>query len=145
MSHGILLVAAAGNESQRDVNPDYELIVAPPAAADGIVSVSALEQMDGGRRLQIAAFSNTGPNISGPGVQVFSAWPGGAYRLLSGTSMATPHVTGLAALWAEQIPATTGRLHPAQFAAKLIRSAKTTLLAKGYDPMDVGAGLVQAP
>ena len=145
MSHGVLLVAAAGNESQRDVHPDYELAVAPPAAADGIISVGALEQTEDGRHLKVAAFSNTGPNISGQGVGVFSAWPGGRYANLSGTSMATPHVSGIAALWAEQLLTSTGRLNTAQFAAKLIGSAKTTALARGYDPTDVGAGLVQAP
>ena len=61
-----VIVAAAGNESQRDVNPDFEIAVSPPAVSEGIISVAALGQSPAG--LVVAPFSNTGANVSGPGV-----------------------------------------------------------------------------
>ncbi len=135
-------VAAAGNESQRDVNPDFEIAVSPPAVAEGVISVAALGQSPQG--LKVADFSNTGANVSGPGVSVFSAWKNGGTRTISGTSMATPHVAGVAALWAEKIM-TMGPLTGLQLTARLIGSATFAGLAAGFDPTDVGAGLVKAP
>src|SRR5258705_8357922 len=70
-----ILVAAAGNESAR---PDYEIATAPPAAADGFISVVALQQMPGpGRKLGVATFSNARPLVSAPGVSVQIAKAGG--------------------------------------------------------------------
>lgn len=143
---GSLIVAAAGNESRRNVNGKYELAVAPPAAADGIVSVGALKTSgEPHKALTVADFSNTGPNISAPGVDIYSAWPGGGYRNLNGTSMATPHVAGIAALWAEKLLTSTGSVNAIQLAARLIGQTTQDRLASGFDPLDVGAGLVQAP
>ncbi|MGA7883953.1 MAG: S8 family serine peptidase [Terrimicrobiaceae bacterium] len=59
-----LIVAAAGNESRRTANPAYEIAVAPPAVAEGIVSVAALGESAAGLT---APFSNTFANVSGPG------------------------------------------------------------------------------
>jgi hypothetical protein len=137
-----IIVAAAGNESRREVNADFEIAVAPPAVSEGIVSVAALGQSAAG--MVVAPFSNTGANLSGPGVQVMSAKPGGGFKLMSGTSMATPHVAGVAALWAEKIKA-GGLLTPLTLTGRLIGSSVSEGLKPGFDPFDIGAGLVKAP
>jgi subtilisin family serine protease len=134
-----LLIAAAGNESDR---PTYEIAVAPPAAGTGVIAVGALGQSPTG--LTVANFSNNQVNIAGPGVNIISAWPRGGLRSLNGTSMATPHVAGVAALWAQQQLQQTGRLDSRLLMARLIASGTTIPLATA-DPEDVGSGLVQAP
>ena len=137
-----VIVAAAGNESRRDEDPDFEIAVSPPAVSEGIISVAALGESAQG--LNVASFSNTGANVSAPGVKIVSAKAGGGLRSLSGTSMATPHVAGVAALWAERIK-TVGVLSPLQLTARLIGSASANGLKPGLDPFDFGAGLVRAP
>lgn len=143
---GTVIVAAAGNESKRDIQSDYEISVAPPAVAKDIISVGAF-QTDGAPHdaLDIAYFSNTGVNISAPGVDVYSAKAGGGYTYMSGTSMATPHVAGIAALWAEKLLKERGSINTLELTSKLIASAQMNRLKSGIDLMDIGAGLVQAP
>ena len=84
---GIVLVAAAGNFNQP--------IVDNPAGFDPVIAVSATAQDD-----TKAPFSNYGAKVelSAPGVAVMSTVPGGGYGLMSGTSQAAPHVSGVAAL-----------------------------------------------
>jgi subtilisin family serine protease len=137
-----VIVAAAGNESRRDQNPDFEISVSPPAVAEGIVSVAALGQGSSG--FEIAYFSNTGASVSGPGVQITSAKLGGGLTVMSGTSMATPHVAGVAALWGQK-QKTLGPLTSALLASRLVGSGDTGGIKKPFDMTDVGAGMVRAP
>jgi subtilisin family serine protease len=120
---GCVVVAAAGNESRRDENPDFEIAVSLPAAADGVVSVGALGQ-DGGT-LDIAPFSNTFPVISAPGVQITSAKIGGGLSVKSGTSMACPHVAGVTALWWQSVREGGIPPHAATVVAKVTANART--------------------
>jgi subtilisin family serine protease len=135
-----VIVAASGNESNR---PNYEVAVAPPAAGEGMIAVGALKRL-ANNSLGVAEFSNTQCNLCGPGFDVPSAWIGGnkALMAISGTSMATPHVAGCAALWAEQILATVGTLRAENLTARLLASAE---FIAGSDFADIGNGMVQAP
>lgn len=96
---GALFVAAAGNESNNnDASPTY------PATYDvpNVLSVAAVDN-----RGQIASFSNYGKtkvHVGAPGVNIVSSITGGKYDSWSGTSMATPHVSGMAVLLASNEP-----------------------------------------
>ncbi|MBI4267514.1 MAG: S8 family serine peptidase, partial [Chloroflexi bacterium] len=89
---GILHVAAAGNSGNTGGTGDT---VGYPAKFYSVVAVAATDKNN-----VRASWSSTGPDVelSAPGVGITSTLPGGGYGLSSGTSMAAPHVTGLAAL-----------------------------------------------
>ncbi|MDF0590825.1 S8 family peptidase [Candidatus Methanocrinis natronophilus] len=138
---GAIIVAASGNESNR---PSYEIAVSPPAASTGIIAVGALNKSNQG--FIIAEFSNNRANIAAPGVNILSAKAGTSDLIsMSGTSMATPHAAGIAALWAQRQLDMTGRVDNQSLMAQLVASGIYAPLAPGWEEDDVGTGIIQAP
>jgi uncharacterized repeat protein (TIGR01451 family) len=126
-SRGVLVVAAAGNSG----GP-----VLYPAACEDVLAVAATDVHD-----QHASFSNYGPevDVAAPGVDIYSTWPWrDGYWTLSGTSTASPHVAGLAAL----IRSFDDALGPDQVAQVLARTA-VDVHAAGWDPY-TGWGRIDA-
>ena len=137
-----LLIAAAGNESEANgVNP-FRISVSPPAVSEGIISVAAAGLKD--KKWEIAPFSNSGAKVTGPGVDILSAQSGGGLVTMSGTSMATPHVAGVAALWAHQLRESDD-WKTDTWIGRIIGGAGTLGFAEGTQPADRGAGMVCAP
>jgi subtilisin family serine protease len=137
-----LLIAAAGNESGRQEVPPFEIAASPPAVLDGFISVAALQ--DGAQGFTVAGFSNTGAKVSGPGVDIISANVGGGLVSMDGTSMATPHVAGVAALWAQKLRQ-EGRFTASQFSAALLASTTRSPMHPSSTLEAVGAGIIHAP
>lgn len=109
-SKGVLVVAAAGNDGPADNTIGY------PGALVNAVAVAALENVQQNGSYRVADFSSRGNpatdgdyliqerdvELSAPGRAIESTWYDGSYSTISGTSMATPHVSGLAAkIWAQ--------------------------------------------
>ncbi|MFM6602958.1 MAG: S8 family serine peptidase, partial [Microcystis panniformis] len=119
---GALFIAAAGNDAKNtDTSPSY------PASYDlpNIISVASTTRTDA-----LSSFSNyglTSVDLGAPGSDIYSLAPGGGYATLSGTSMASPHVTGAAALLWSQNPTWTAQ------------QVKNTLMNTG-DPIAALAG-----
>jgi subtilisin family serine protease len=119
---GVLFVAAAGNDGENtDESPHY------PSAYDSpnIVSVAASNASD-----ELANFSNYGSvsvDLAAPGVDILSTIPGDRFYSASGTSMATPHVVGVAALLAARTPS----LGYAELKARLLGSVTKVAALSG--------------
>jgi hypothetical protein len=100
----ILFVAAAGNNgSNNDLQPFYPARYS--TEFDNVIAVAATDNRDA-----IAGFSNYGEQsvlLGAPGVSILSTVPGSGYALFSGTSMACPHVSGVAALILSRVPGFT--------------------------------------
>ncbi|WP_280893055.1 MULTISPECIES: S8 family serine peptidase [unclassified Streptomyces] len=140
LSHetGALFVVAAGNSGPQSISS--------PGAADSALTVGAVDSTD-----TLADFSSQGPRggdgglkpeITAPGVDIVAARShytrgSGYYTTMSGTSMATPHVAGAAALLAAEHPDWTGT----QLKEALVSSVKAT---PAYTPYQAGAGRLDA-
>lgn len=111
VAQGVTYVVAAGNSGADAVG------FVPAAYDDAVITVSALADSDGaaggsgsstsyGADDTFATFSNFGApvGLGAPGVSILSTWRGGGYKTISGTSMATPHVSGAAALFIASHP-----------------------------------------
>ncbi|MEU4190900.1 S8 family serine peptidase [Kribbella sp. NPDC026611] len=147
-AHGTLFVIAAGNEGPGAYSVDS------PGSSPAALTVGAVDRTD-----QMADTSSRGPtvgdgpvkpDVTAPGVGIVAAKSaestigepvGTSYLRLSGTSMATPHVTGAAALLAQEHPDWTG----GQLKAALMESAHSVsgvpLLAQGTGRIDVAAAI----
>jgi len=124
---GSLTIAAAGNEGRMGYK------VGAPASSADAVAVAAIDAA-----LKRADFSNTGAiDIAAPGVGVLSSVIGGGTASYNGTSMAAPHVAGIAALWLQHDMTQT----PDQLEMTLRRTA----IRLTQSAAEVGVGLVQAP
>lgn len=123
---GAVLVAAAGNDGPQAA-PEY------PAAYPEVIGVTATDVDD-----HLLSVANHGPYVAvaAPGVDIFVAAPNAGYDFTTGTSVATAHVSGLAALLLERNPALT----PDAVQSILMRTARD-LGPKGRDD-EFGAGLI---
>lgn len=122
---GVLLVTAAGNDSKR--------VLSYPSAYNGVVSVAATTPDD-----VKADFSTTGSwnSVGAPGVAIWSSVPGG-YGMMQGTSMASPHACGAAALLLSKEPTLT----PLEVKNRLEASARPGGYGPGHSE-EVGYGII---
>ena len=134
---GVLVICSAGNDSRNiDQRPSYP--VSTPA--DNLIGVAATSP-DDGRRL--GDFSNFGRNtvaLAAPGEGVLSTAKDGGYEVKSGTSMAAPHVTGVAALVASLRP----DLSASELRAQLLQSAARAQLSVGAGYLDALSAVLES-
>jgi len=146
---GVTVVVAAGNEDNLAANPAYagKSSIRHPGAARRVITVGAVDKAK-----VLATFSSIGPgtarlspgsavrwtkpDLAAPGVGIVSSFLGGGFTALSGTSMATPHVAGVAALVLEKYPGTSPMM--------LKKLLEDTCEPLTYGPNQVGYGLVNA-
>lgn len=138
LNAGSLIVAAAGNNANRSLGKFG--FVGRPANSRSVLAVGALDgniKMGNFSARDTARAAGTAVDIAAPGVAVYSSWlMPTRYRTINGTSMATPHVAGIAALWSQATGARGAALWQ-----RLISNARSLSLPI----VDVGRGLVQAP
>src|SRR5262249_5369021 len=141
----VTVVVAAGNEGTQGARPPFS--VRHPGAARKVITVGAVDKAKA-----LASFSSTGPgsgrlspassirltkpDVSAPGVNITSSVLGGGFESLSGTSMATPHVAGVAALILQRNPGAAPTM-----VKKILEDTCEPL---ENTPNEVGYGLVNA-
>jgi thermitase len=129
---GIVFVAAAGNDSN---NNDNRASYPASYQIDNVISVASHTAQD-----VLSSFSNFGRrtvHVAAPGTNILSTVPNGQYKVFSGTSMATPHVSGLVGL----LLAETGRLPVLELRERLMA---TTVPGAGYRQTTAAQGRVNA-
>lgn len=133
-NHGVLLIAAAGNSGNAMGIGDN---IDNPARYKSVIAVGATDIND-----NRASFSSTGPKleISAPGKDIYSLLPGNKYASLSGTSMSSPHVAGVAALILSADPGISNVQARIRLQMTAQNISKGTFDAKGW----FGYGLVDA-
>lgn len=124
LDKGVTLTASAGNNNAENDPEKYPHL---PSTHPGVIEVAATDSND-----QKASFSNFGKTVSvaAPGVNILSTLPGGKYGAKSGTSMAAPHVAGLAGLIISKNPG----IKPAQV-KRIIEASAKDFGAPGFDPI----------
>ena len=142
----VLFIAAAGNSaSNNDTTASYPANYSTTAAVgyESVISVASLTSSGG-----LSSFSNYGQttvDLAAPGSSIYSTMPGGGYGTLSGTSMATPHVTGAVALYASTHQSATA----AEIRAALLASVAPTASLAGKvatgGRLDIGQLMSTAP
>lgn len=132
MAAGIIVVAAAGNSGPREGTVDW------PGAIPGVICVAATD-----RAGKVASFSGRGPQVvvAAPGVDVQSCYPGDRFARMSGTSMATPKVAAVAALYVGDCRLRNVKPTAAEFRS-LIQTHSYDIAPKGRDTSS-GYGLIQ--
>ncbi|MGH2729064.1 MAG: S8 family serine peptidase [Actinomycetota bacterium] len=132
--NGSLFVAAAGNDgTNNDTTPHY------PSSYDvpNVISVASTTSTD--QRSSFSNWGKVGVDLGAPGSNIYSTYPGNTYRYLNGTSMATPHVAGAAALVKARFPTATDL----GIKALLFRTVdpNTSLSTSGSTPVATGGRL----
>lgn len=141
---------AGRSTTTRFLEPDPEVTLTIPSTAANVITVSAYDS----RRETYASFSGRGftrtemikPDLAAPGVEIVSAQPGGGYAMVTGTSFATPFVTGSAALLMEWgiVRGNDPFLYGEKLKAYLIRGARQLPIAEDYPDTRLGWGVLCA-
>ncbi|MBE1491504.1 S8 family serine peptidase [Plantactinospora soyae] len=144
--YGTLFVVAVGNDGQAAA-------IASPASADAALAVGAVDRSD-----ELAWFSNRGPrtgdggpkpDITAPGTDIVAARssdgpaPDQPYRTMSGTSMATPHVAGAAAILAQRHPGWQAGALKSTLMAAAVPHPELDMFAQGAGRVDVARSIDQ--
>jgi len=124
---GILFIAAAGNGNQggKAINIDSRPSYPASYPNENIIAVAAIDKT--GAKASWSNYGVTSVDLGAPGVAIYSTLPGNTYGSYSGTSMATPHVTGAAALYASTHPGSTA----AQIKSAILNSTVHTSSLSG--------------
>ena len=141
---------AGRSVTTRFLQPDPEVTLTIPSTAANVITVSAYDS----RNETYASFSGRGftrtemikPDLAAPGVEIVSAQPGGGYGVVTGTSFATPFVTGSAALLMEWgiVRGNDPFLYGEKLKAYLIRGARQLSIAEDYPDPRLGWGVLCA-